>query len=80
MEILLEQFAKRFFGGAGRRTVVVGEVEVCDAEVESAACDGPSVLELVDAAEVLPPPKRYRGELEAAFACAVVGHCVVTGI
>ena len=61
MEILLEQCAEVFFGRAGRRTVVVGEVEVRDAEIEGAAGNGASVLENVAA-----PPKLYHQPSEMA--------------
>jgi hypothetical protein len=40
MKILLHQPAEIFLGRAGRRSVVVGEVEVGDAKVEGPAGDG----------------------------------------
>ena len=80
MEILFVEGAECVFGRAGRRTVVVGEVEMRDAEVEGAAGDGAPVLELVHAAEVVPPAKRYGGKFESAVPCAVVGHGVVTSV
>ena len=58
MKILFEQCPEGFLGGAGWRTVVVGEVEMRDAEIEGAAGDGTSVLEPVHAAEVVPPAQR----------------------
>ena len=45
------------FGGAGRRTVVVGEIEMRDPAVKGAAQNGAAGLEGVEAAEVLPQPQ-----------------------
>ena len=49
MKILFEQCAEIFFGRAGRRTVVVGEVEMRDAEIEGATGDGASIFKDVAA-------------------------------
>ncbi len=44
-------------GGTGRRPVVVGQVEVGDAEVECAAKDGPLPIQRRVVAEVMPQPE-----------------------
>ena len=64
---------------SGRGTVVVGQVEVRDAQVEGAMNHGPGVFKGVDAAKVVPEPQRDRGQLEAALSAAVIGHGVVAG-
>ncbi len=79
-EILFEQQAERILGGAGHGTVVVGQVEVSDAQVEGAAGHGAGVLQPVDAAEVVPPAERDAGEFQSAAAHAGVWHAVITGI
>ena len=45
MKILFEQGAEIFFSRAGRRTVVVGEIKMRDAEIKGAAGDGATVFE-----------------------------------
>ena len=76
-EVLAEDAAEVGLGGAGRRAVVVGEVDVGDAEVEGAADDRPLRLERGVVAEVVPQAERDRGELEPGAAGAAVGHRVV---
>src|SRR5690606_23521211 len=79
-EVVAEELAEGFFGGAGGRAVVVGEVEVGDAEVEGAAHDGAAGLVGVNAAKVVPEAEREQREVEAgASAAAEVGGGVVAG-
>ena len=61
-KVAVEDAAEIFFGGARRRTVIVGEVEVGDAEVESATKHSLDVAEGVDSAEIVPKAKRNGGE------------------
>src|SRR5690606_28753789 len=65
-------------GGAGRRAVVVGEVEVGDAEVEGAAQDGALGLGRTVGAEVVPQAERERRQLQTAASGAPVGQVRVT--
>ena len=74
MKVLLEEQAEGILGGTGRRTVIVGEVEVRDAHVEGAAGDGAAVLDVVAPAEVVPPTERDGREFQSTAANAVVGH------
>jgi len=76
-EILLEDFAESGLGRAGRRAVVVGEVEMGDAEIEGGAADITHVGARAGLAEILPEAERERRELQAAAAAAVVAHRVV---
>ena len=76
-EVLGEHAAEVLLGRAVRRAVVVGEVEVRDAEVERAAQDRALALERLVVAEVVPQAERDGGELEAAAPAAAVGHRVV---
>ena len=65
---------------AVRRAVVVGKVEVRDAEVERAA-DGRALgVEQAVVAEVLPEAEREQRQLEAAATAAAVGHRVVARV
>ncbi|CAK7283187.1 hypothetical protein SGPA1_21162 [Streptomyces misionensis JCM 4497] len=70
--------AERGLGGAGRRAVVVGQVEMGDAQVERPAQDGPLGLHRTVGAEVVPQAERQRGELQPAAPGAPVGHLGVT--
>ena len=72
-----QQRAEVLLGRAVRRAVVVGQVEVGDAEVEGAAHDRAAVLERPVAAEVLPEAERHRRQLQPAAAAAAVLHAVV---
>src|SRR5690606_26803219 len=69
--------AERLLRRAGRRAVIVGEVEMGDAEVEGAAADGaPGPVRRI-LAEIVPQPERQRRQLQAGAAAAVVAHRVV---
>ena len=78
-EVLAEEAAEILFGGAVGRAVIVGEVEVGDAEREGAAEHGAGVFEAVDAAEVVPETEGNGGQEETARAAAAIGHGVVAG-
>jgi hypothetical protein len=53
-QITSEDFAKIPFGGSGRRAVVVGEVDVRDAEVERAKHDVALYRAVSVVAEIVP--------------------------
>jgi hypothetical protein len=72
-------FAEVLLGRAVGRAVVVGQVEVGDAQVEGAAQDGAAGLEYVLAAEVLPQAQRDRRQVQAAAAGPAIGHGVIAG-
>ena len=74
---VLQQAPERLLRGAVGRAVVVGEVEVRDAEVERAAHDRAARLERPVGAEVLPQAERDRRQQQPAAARAVVRHAVV---
>ena len=57
-EVLRQEPAEVLLGGAVGRAVVVGQVEMRDAEVERAAQDRAARLERTVAAEVVPEPER----------------------
>jgi hypothetical protein len=77
-KIFFENLAKGFFGGSVGRAIVVGEIEVSDAEVEGAAEHGASVFEIIVATEVVPEAERDGGKLDAAASAAAILHGVVT--
>ena len=76
-EVLGEDAPEVELRAAVRRPVVVGEVEVGDAEVECPAQDRAAVAQRAVVAEVLPQPERDRRELQAAAPAAAVGHRLV---
>ena len=78
MEVLLIEQAECGLGRTGRRTVIVGEVEVRNAEVEGAAGDGTSVFQRVESAEVVPPAQLDPRQFDSACSCANVVHLVIS--
>ena len=64
-------------GAAIRRPVVVGQVEMRNAQVEGPVQDGALGVERPVIAEVLPEPERHRRQQQAAASAATVGHGVV---
>ena len=76
-EVLAEDAAEVGLGRPVGRAVVVGQVEVGDAEVERAPQDVALGLERLVVAEVVPQAERDRREVEAAAADAAVGHAPV---
>src|ERR1035437_9697837 len=71
-EILHQDATGVFLGGTGRRAVVVGEIEVGDPAVEGAVHDPPSLLEIVNPAEVMPEPEGYGRQEQTGIAAAVI--------
>ena len=61
------------------RAVVVGQVDVRDAEVERPAQDRALRVERRGVPEVVPEAERERGQVQAAAAGPAVGHGVVAG-
>jgi len=78
-EVFAEDASEVTFGGAGGRAVVVGEVEVGDAEVEGTEDEGAGVFLEVDVAEVVPEAEGEAREEEAAFTATAVFHVCVAG-
>src|ERR1700733_7346216 len=77
LQVLAEDPPEIDLGTAVRRAVVVGQVEVGDAEIERTADHRPAIRERPVVAEVLPESERDRRQLEAAAPAAPVGHPVV---
>ena len=75
-EIAVHDAPEILLGGAGRRTVIVRQVEVGDAEVEGAPEQGPAILEGVHAAEIVPKPRaKSRGEAIRCGRTAGIACC-----
>ncbi len=72
-----QNFAEVDFRRAGRRPVVVGEVEMGDPEVERRAADRPHRIHRLVEAEIVPEAERDRRQLQPAAAAAVVEHRIV---
>jgi hypothetical protein len=79
-EIAMEDAPEILLGRAGRRAVIVRQVEVGDAEVERAPQHGPAILEGVHAAEIVPKTERNGREQQSAAAAPPVLHVVVTRV
>src|SRR5437764_110263 len=77
VELVAEDTRERLLRGPRQRTVVVGEIEVRDPEVERAEDYGARNLERVDAAEVVPEAERHARQQQTAPAAALVGHDVI---
>ena len=70
--------AESLLGRAGRRAVIVGEIEMGDAEIEGRAAHRRAcVSKRRVAAEIVPEPERDRRQLQAAPPAAAVGHGIV---
>src|SRR5579863_694279 len=67
------------FRRAGRRSVIVGQVEMGDAEIEGAQDQVAAGRLRIDVPEILPQPKRQAGQLQAALAAMLIFHFLVTG-
>src|SRR5208337_26629 len=78
LKIFLEDLTEVFFRRAVRRAVVVGEIEMRDAEIEGAAQHGPAVFEIIHSTEVVPKSERNGRQFDAAAAAAAISHGVVT--
>ena len=64
-------------GRAVRRSVVVGQVDMGDTEVEGPAQDRPLPIQRSVVAEVVPQPERDGGQQQPATSGASVGHALV---
>ena len=53
-EIFFQDLAESFFRRSVGRAVVIGEIEMRDAEIEGAAQHGAAIFEVIHAAEVVP--------------------------
>ena len=76
-QVLFENPPKIRLSGSKRYAVVVGEVEVRDAEIERAAIDRPLHVERLGVAEVTPEAERDGWKQQAARAAAAIGHAVI---
>ncbi|MCY1383445.1 hypothetical protein D9M69_715710 [compost metagenome] len=72
-------FAEVGFRAAGRRAVVVGEVEVSNAQIKRGVQQGALGVQVRAVAEVVPQAQRDRGQSQAAVSAGPVGHAVVAG-
>src|SRR3954452_11923878 len=79
-EVLGHPAAEILFRRTVGRSVVVGEIEVGDAEIEGAPEHRAAGLEIVDAAEIVPQAERHGGKVEPAPSAAPVGHAAVIAL
>ena len=73
-EVLVEDPGEVGLGAAVGGPVVVGQVEMGDAQVEGSAHDGPLGVDGPVVAEVLPQPERHGGQEQAAAPTTAIGH------
>ena len=76
-QVLAQDPAEVDLGAAVGRAVVVGEVEVGDAQVEGGVHHRPLLRERRRVAEVVPQPEREERELKAAAPAEAVRHRVI---
>jgi hypothetical protein len=72
-----EHSAEVLLGGAVRRPVIVGEVEVRDPEIEGAPDDRAAGLEREVVSEVVPEPERQSGQQQPTASRPSVLHALV---
>src|SRR5579872_7400785 len=77
-EIGCQYPTEALFGRSGRRTVVVGQIEVRDAMVEGLEDHFSCVVLRAMSPEVLPQAERYPWQQQPASAAAGVSHVLVT--
>src|SRR4029077_607228 len=73
-----EDRAEVLLGRSVRRAVVVGQIDVRDAEVERPSQDLPLAIERHVMAEVLPQAERHRRQAQTAATTATVRMVLVT--
>ena len=78
MEIFAQQTAAVLFRTAWLGTVIVGEIEMCDAVVECGEHDVTHSGVRRDIAEIMPKAERNRWKFQAALAHMIVGHGIVS--
>ena len=76
-QIVPQDFAKVFLGGAGLRAVVVGQIKVSDAVVERGAAERTHILVGGGIAEIVPQPQRDGGQQQPAGPAAAVGQALI---
>jgi hypothetical protein len=70
MEILTENAAEVDLGRAGRRPVIIGQIEVRDAEIKGLMEQSATVGERMGVAKILPKTKGDSGQKESAVPAA----------
>ena len=78
-QVVFQNLAEIPLGAAVRGAIVVGEVKVSNAVVESGAAHVPHGFVAAGIAEVVPQAKGHGRQLQAALARAVVGHGIISG-
>ncbi|MNP30757.1 hypothetical protein D3C76_1238470 [compost metagenome] len=74
----LEHGTEGGLGGAGGRPVVVGQIEVGDAQIERLVHHGLHLGGIAALAEVVPEPQPYAGQAQAVAARGAIGLALVT--
>ena len=77
-EVLRQHPATVALGGSGRWTVVVGEVEMGDAEIKGSPHHFPRERSVIHVSEIMPKAERDFREFQSAPSRAGVGHVIVT--
>ncbi len=77
-EVFTQQPTEIDLGAAVRRTVIVGQVEVIDAQVEGGAQQGALAIQRRGVAKVVPQTQGQRRQYETAAADAAVRNTVIT--
>jgi hypothetical protein len=77
LQIGAKNFAERLLRAAGRRTVIVGEIEMGNAVVEGGLNNRPLGLMRRIVAEIMPQAERDRRQIQTGASAAAVDHLLV---
>jgi hypothetical protein len=77
-EIGFQDAAEILLRRACRRSVIIGEIEMRDAMIESAPAQSPGGFERRIVAEIMPEPEGYCGKVEPAAAASPIFHLCVS--
>src|SRR5438093_1978435 len=72
--MFFEDSAKILFGGAGRRAVIIRQIEVRDAKVKGSMDHRTGSFQRIDTAKVVPQAKRDGGQQQTTASGAAVSH------
>ncbi|MNK50277.1 hypothetical protein D3C87_691520 [compost metagenome] len=76
-QILLQNLPKKLFRRSWRRAVIISQIKMSYTQIKSSTDHFASVLELVDAAKIMPKTQRNRRKLKAGSAYTVVFHALI---
>src|SRR5206468_2442210 len=76
-EVGPEDRAESFLGRSGRWAIIISEIEMGDAQIESATADGAGIVETRVFTKIVPKTEREHRQIEAASAAAAILHGLI---